>query len=67
MKPYRAIDKETGDVKDFRTAMRLMDWLFAVGGFRALSRFWVYKNRRRIRLPRGGEVGEIARWLEEKK
>lgn len=67
MKPYRAIEKATGDIKDFASATRLMDWLFAVGGFHALSRFWVYKNRRRIRLPRGGEVGEIARWLEGKK
>jgi hypothetical protein len=63
--PYRAIEKATGDVRDFATPQRLMDWLFAVGGFVALRRFWVYKERRRVRMPQGGEVSEIAIWLEE--
>lgn len=64
-KPYRAIEVATGEVRDFDTAEGLMDHLFALGGIAAFSRFYVYKNHRRVLTrTRGGEVGALARRLE---
>jgi hypothetical protein len=62
---YRVIDLETGDVLDLDAAERVMDHIFALGGLTGLRRFLVYKHRLQIRLPRGGEVGKLARWLEQ--
>jgi hypothetical protein len=62
--PYRVIERATGRVLDFATAERVMDHLFAIGGIAGLTRFWVYKDSRRITMPHGGEAGAIARWLD---
>jgi hypothetical protein len=61
---YRVADLLTGDIIDFDTAQKVMDYLFVVGGMNANRKFAVYKERRRFPLPAGGEVNELARQLE---
>jgi hypothetical protein len=62
--PYRARWRDTGNAHDFRKAAHLMDWLFAVAGLSAMRRFSVYKDGRLVKMPAGGEVSEVAAWLE---
>jgi hypothetical protein len=61
---YQAIERKTGNPAHFRSAFRLMDWLFAVGGIDAMRRYWVYKDGAQVPMPEGGEVYELARWLQ---
>lgn len=62
--PYRLIEQATGHVRDFDTAQRCANHLFAVGGFYARQRFWLYKNGRPVAHPLTGDVDELARLLE---
>lgn len=63
-KPYRLIEQATGRIRDFDTAQQCADHLFAVGGFHARQRFWLYKNERAVMQPLTGDVDELARMLE---
>lgn len=61
---YRVVTLATGDILDLDTAEGVMDHLFTAGGLDGLKHVAVYKDRRKVPLPRGGEVSELARWLE---